>query len=253
MGLIRHLVSTGNIVVYPTYTVSDGEKASIEEAYRLVDAGIVTAARQRPRIDTTRVGWWGHSMGGSMIPYLVQRGGIVRGWGRNGIWMSNVAQTFALLVGPGAISIPARTRVLTVGFEHDELADNRIGIEVFHALTVGIAQKRHVMVRTDLHGQPPLVADHFAPSSTGTDADALDFLLWRQIDLLQRCALSGTSCTADLGYGGKWTDGTTVRRPTITTSPRDAGPYPALLAECDGIYGQQLNHARIHRCGPTHL
>src|SRR4051794_33734495 len=96
-ALVHHLVSAGNVVVYPTYSVSDGNKATIEEAYRVVDAGIVAAVRSDSRIDTTRVGWWGHSMGGSMIAYLVQQGGLRRGWGRNGIWMSNVAQTYALL------------------------------------------------------------------------------------------------------------------------------------------------------------
>ncbi len=253
LGLIHHLVSTGNVVVFPTYSVNDGDKTTIEAAYRSVDAGIVAAAKARPRMDTNRVGWWGHSMGGSMVPYLVQRGGLTRGWGRNGIWMSNVAQTFALLVGPDEIRVPRRTQVLTVGFEHDELADNRIGIEVFHAIAVPAAQKRHVMVRSDSHGFPPLLADHFAPAASSHRADALDFLLWRDVDLLQACALSGKWCGADYGRTGTWSDGAAATRATVTDHPVDTGPYPALLAECDGVYGQQLNQERMHRCGATHI
>ena len=252
-GLVHHLVSTGNVVVFPTYAVNDGDKSTIEEAYRVVDAGIVAAAKARPRIDTSRVGWWGHSMGGSMIPYLVQRGGLARRWGRNGIWMSNVAQTFALLVGPGAIEVPAKTQVLTIGFEHDELADNRIGIEVFHAIRVPAAQKRHVMAHSDAQGLPPLLADHFAPSGTVEQADALDFLLWRDVELVETCALAGKWCGADYGKTGSWSNGIPALRATVSDHPADAGPYPAILAECDGVYGQQLNQARMHRCGATHL
>ena len=253
-GLIDHLVTVGNIVVFPTYQVNDGNKSTLEDAYRTMDDGNVQAVAITPRADTTRVGWWGHSMGGSMIPFLVRQG-AARGWGTRGIWMNNVAMTFALLVGGGDIQVPPNTRVLTVGFEDDELADNRIGDEVFDALTVPLAQKQHVSVNSDAHGQPAFVADHFAPAGgTGGGIDAVDYLLWRYHDLLETCALSGgRACDVDYSATGTWSDGTPVTRATVTEHPVDVGPYPALLAECDGVYGQQLNQDRIHRCGPTHI
>ena len=68
IALIEHLVSVGNVVVYPSYEVSDGSRADLEESYRVVDAGFVAAVEQTPRLDTSRVGWWGHSHGGGMVP-----------------------------------------------------------------------------------------------------------------------------------------------------------------------------------------
>jgi hypothetical protein len=263
-GLIQHLVSVGNVVVYPSYSSNSGSLDELQALDRYVNAGMIEAARRYPRIDTTRVGWWGHSMGGSMIPYLVQQGGVVRGWGNKAIWMNNVAMTFAELVTPKgpdgqptteAIAIPRTTRVLTVGMQDDALADNRIGDEIFDSLTVPRSQKAHATINSDAHGQPAFVADHNAPSGgNGAGIDAVDFALWRYHDLLESCALSGVGCASDLSFVGRWSDGTDVVHATVVHEhPVDVGPVPAALAECDGYYGQQLNADRIQWCPPTHI
>ena len=255
IALIDHLVSVGNVVVYPTYQVSSGDKSALEDAYRYMDAGNVQVARHDLRIDTSRVGFWGHSFGASMVPYLVVQAGR-HGWGGKALWMNNNAMTFALLVGGGAIRVPADTQVLTVGFEHDALADNRIGDEVFDALAVPAAQKRHAIFNSDPHGQPALVAEHNAPIATAGPTytpDALDFALWRDLDMLETCSIAGRLCDADYSAVGSWSDGTAVVPAVVAQHPVDVGPYPALLAECDGVYGQMLNDERIDRCGPTHI
>ena len=255
IALITHFVSVGNIVVYPTYQVSDGKKSTLEQANRSMDAGNVQAVRATARIDRSKVGFWGHSMGASMIPYLVVQASR-HGWGTRALWMNNIAMTFALLVGPDAIRVPANTQVLTVGFEDDALADNRIGDEVFAALTAPLSQKRHAVVNTDVHGQPALVAEHNAPIATAGPTytpDAIDFFLWRDHDLLETCALAHRNCGADFSVVGTWSDGTPIVPATVTKHPVDVGPYPALLAECDGVYGHMLNQERMHRCGATHL
>jgi hypothetical protein len=255
VALIDHLVSVGNIVVYPTYQVTSGSKSALETAYRYVNAGNVQATRRTPRVDTSRVGFWGHSFGASMVPYLVVQAGS-RAWGKNALWMNNVAMTFALLVGGGDIRVPRNTQALTIGFEDDALADNRIGDEVFAALTVPPWQKRHVILNSDPHGQPALVAEHNTPIATTGPTytpDAFDFALWRDLDLLESCAVTHRSCGADYSVVGTWSDGTSIVPATVTQHPVDVGPYPALLAECDGVYGHMLNQERIHRCGPTHI
>jgi len=255
LGLIDHLVSVGNVVVYPTYNVTSGDKSALEAAYRYMNAGDVEAARRVKRIDTSRVGYWGHSFGASMVPYLVLQAGH-RHWGTHGLWMNNIAMTFALLVGPDAIPIPRDTQVLTVGFDDDALADNRIGDEVFGALAVPTSHKRHALIETDPHGQPALLAEHNTPIATAgppNAPDAFDFDLWRDMDLLELCAVKHRACHADYSAMGTWSDGTAIVPALVAQRPVDAGPYPALLAECDGLYGRLLNAQRIHRCGPTHV
>jgi hypothetical protein len=248
---IEHLVSVGNVVVYPTYDVEDGERSTLEESNRVVDAGIVAAVKATPRIDTARSGWWGHSHGGGMIPYLVQQGGQ-RHWGERALWMSIVAQAFTQLVGAGDIKVPTNAQEMTVAFHDDALADARLGIDVYESLVLPQAQKRHVMVQSGASSSGPFVADHGAPSGGNElGVDAVDALVWRYADLLELCALFDVGCDADLTtLPGP--DGSGEKHAVVTDDPIDAGPYPAVLAECDAGFGPTLN-PRIERCGETHL
>jgi hypothetical protein len=245
-ALIGHLVSVGNVVVYPTYNVNDGSRATLEESYRVVDAGFAAAVEQTPRIDTARAGWWGHSHGGGMIPYLVQQGGARR-WGGQGRWMSILSQAYTELVGDGDIDVPEHTESMTVAFQHDALADNRLGNDVFRSLRLPAAQKRHVTVLTGTHEGRPFAAEHGAPTGgNGAGVDAVDQLVFRYADLIELCALFGDGCAADLTTLG------TETHAVVSDDPVDVGPYPAVLAECDAGFGPTLN-PRIARCGDTRI
>jgi hypothetical protein len=249
-ALINHFVSVGNIVVYPAYAVNDGSRSTLEESYRVVDAGFVVAVERTPRIDTTRAGWWGHSHGGGMIPYLVQQGGA-RNWGKRGLWMSVISQAFTELVGAADIPVPANTEEMTVAFQHDALADNRLGNDVFKSLQLPASQKRHATVLSGTHGAQPFAAEHGAPEGgNGLSVDAVDALLWRYADLLEVCSLFKQNCTADLttlpGPNGP------EKHAIVSQDPVDVGPYPAVLAECDAAFGPTLN-PRIARCGETRV
>ena len=248
--LIEHLVSVGNVVVFPVYNVNDGNRATLEESYRIVDTGFVTAVEATPRIDTSRAGWWGHSNGGGMIPYLVQQGSA-RGWGDEALWMSIVAQAYTQLVGAVDIAAPPNAQAMTVAFDQDALADARLGIDVFESLLLPDAQKRHVTVRTGTYDGRPFVADHGAPAGASGQADAVDVLLWRYADLLEICALHGQECGADLATAPD-ADGTPQQRAVVSSDPVDVGPAPAVLAECDAVFGPMLN-PRIARCGPSRI
>jgi len=246
-ALIEHLVSVGNVVVYPVYEVRDGQRSSLEESHRVVDAGFVAAVAETPRADTTRVGVWGHSNGGGMVAFLTQQIGIRR-WGGEALWLSNVAQAFSQLVGAGEISVPDHARAITVAFQHDAFADARLGNDVFRSLALPAAQKRHVTVLSD---PSTGLAEHAAPSGTANEADGVDQLLWRYADLLQLCAVHGEACDADLSTA-PGEDGSPVQRAIVSDDPVDVGPFPAILAECDAGFGPTLN-PRIQRCGPTKL
>ena len=249
--LIRHFVSVGNVVVYPIYNVDDGERSTLEESNRVVDAGFVAAAEATPRIDTSRVGWWGHSHGGGMIPYLTQQGGA-RGWGKRAFWMSIVAQAYTQLVGAGDIPAPANAEEMTVAFHDDALADARLGIDVFKSLLLPRSQKRYVMLQTGASSGGPFVAEHGAPEGgNGTGVNAVDALLWRYADLLEMCGLHDVGCDAELTTL-PMPDGTEEEHAVVSEEPVDAGPTPVILAECDAGFGPTLN-PRIERCGETKL
>jgi hypothetical protein len=161
--------------------------------------------------------------------------------------MSIVAQAYTELVGAEDIAVPENAEAMSVAFQHDALADNRLGIDVYKSLLLPPAQKRHVTVVTGTHGGQPFVADHGGPSGgNGAGVDAVDQLVARYADLLQLCASFRLGCDADL---------TTLAGEThavVGADPVDVGPYPAVLAECDAGFGPTLN-PRIARCGETRV
>lgn len=230
-GLIDHLVSRGNVVVFPVYSIWFYPS----NQYTTVDAGAVAgAALAADRVDTSRLGVVGHSFGGGMVPWLVQRA-AARGWGSASLWMMQMAPFAAFGVGTGPIEIPAHAHALVVNFDDDHVVDARLGIEEYRAYTLAADRKVHVMLRREYRGNAHVDTSHIAPNTLFwpfTQEDTIDFRgIWRNADALQSCAETGAACDADLGDMGTWSDGVPFVRATVSTDPVDEGPYPAFL-EC---------------------
>ncbi|MCC7076786.1 MAG: hypothetical protein IT198_06635, partial [Acidimicrobiia bacterium] len=107
--------------------------------------------------------------------------------------------------------------------QKDTWVDNRIGIEIFHALDVPYSQKEHVTFFDDVSFAPKLGGDHTAPLTIPFlfPEDEYDRQgLWHVIDAVSSCSLLGTDCDADLGDVGT-RDGRPIRRAEATDAPRD--------------------------------
>src|SRR5262249_32022956 len=76
-GLIEHLVSVGNVVIFATYDTNTNDFVG---SYRNEDTAIQLGSLLAPRGDFSRLGIVGHSMGGGATPYLAQKA-AARGWG----------------------------------------------------------------------------------------------------------------------------------------------------------------------------
>lgn len=231
-GILDHLVSNGFVVVFPAWPV----EYDPEHWYDVVDTGFVTAVEHSGRVDTDRVGVMGHSMGGGMTPWLLQQA-AERGWGGESLWAVHYAAAMAHLLPSGPIEVPEHTRVAVVGYEHDPLIDNRIGIELLQSYALPAEQRTHVMVRTDRSHRPVLWADHFGPvgfTLPWLGQLSVDHLHrwgdWRVADATARCSMDGTWCDADLGNMGTWPDGRAVQRSIVSHDPVDLGPIA--MIEC---------------------
>jgi hypothetical protein len=122
--------------------------------------------------------------------------------------------------------LPRSTLVLVLAGDRDD----RVGQEGPKALWAALghlpaAGKDYVLVRSDDHGTPPLVADHFLPLS-GYPTDALDFYgPWKLLDGLQDCATQRKDCRVALGgtaeqrFMGRWGDGVPVTPLQVTDAP----------------------------------
>jgi hypothetical protein len=232
-GMVEHLVSNGFVVVFPGYTI----EFDPPHQYDVVDSGFVQGAEHSGRIDLDRIGVIGHSFGGGMAQGLVQRA-EERGWGTKATWVVDFAPWYALQVGTGEIELPEHTRYTMVSYEWDYFVDARIAIEIYRSLSIPQAQRRHVMVLSDHHGQPHLEADHLGPVSVelvdglGTiSSDHFDrWVTYRSLDATAGCSLLGRWCDHDFSDTGTRADGTPVKRAIVTHDQRDRGPMA--LQEC---------------------
>ncbi len=233
-GMVDHLVGQGFVVVFPGYPV----EFDPAHQYEVVDSGFVLGARAGGRIDLDRVGVVGHSFGGGMTPWLLQRA-AERGWGTDALWAVVMAPWFAMQVGSGPIDLPDRTRLTVVNYDEDVVVDARIGIELAGAVDLAADHVAHVTVRTDRSQDPPLFADHLGPVSVSVvpflgviSTDHYDrWSAWRTIDATAGCALDGRWCDTDLADVGTWPDGRPVLPAVVSDDPVDVGP-PA-LQECE--------------------
>lgn len=228
---IDHLVSRGFVVIFPAWTVDFDPPMQYHAVNVGIDVGMTVAG---DRVDTSRVGVVGHSWGGGMTPWLMQRVHD-RGWGGEALFGVTMSPAWAHLVGDGPIELPAHARLTVITYEDDAFVDMQIAVEMLDAATIPVEHKRHLLVHTDTRFDPPLEADHLLPLSLpGNVLGELDHLdrwaTFRPIDATANCAMYGTDCGLDLADMGVL-HGVEVRRGTVGVGLADVGPSPA-LAEC---------------------
>jgi len=221
-GWIDHLVARGNMVIFqnqPFDTVDlaerrNGPVAGLRAAMRaLAQPGHVT-----PRWDQLVV--VGHSVGGNMAAQLAADTGPAHLPRPRALFVlqPRLEDHASLRVLAG---IPASSLALVLAADHDD----RVGQQGPKALWAALghipaANKDYVLVRSDQHGTPALVADHFLSlSGSGNPPDALDFYgPWKLLDALQACATrrQRQDCQVALGgtaeqrFMGRWSDGAPV-------------------------------------------
>jgi acetyl esterase/lipase len=258
---IAHLVRRGNIVVYPVY--QDSMRTPMVDfmpnAIAAVRDALTTLGQPghvRPELEHVAV--VGHSMGGAMTANFAA---IASG--------QNLPVPGAIMcVEPGDAviempnvympredlsRIPASTLALVVVGSNDTTVGDVTAKRIFAGIgQIPAANKDYVILNSDRHGIPPLLATHFAPvcndDSIGQppaagdnplrtrmqqrlaehgvgSINALDFALWRLFDGLTDAAFFGRNREFALGDTpqqramGNWSDGTPVKKLTITEQP----------------------------------
>src|SRR6266536_2243435 len=196
-GWIDHLVARGSIVVFQ------------DQPFQAVDltgrrkgpvAGLRAAVRELARPGHVKPEWdhlvlVGHSIGGSMAAQLAADTGRERLPRPKALFVLQPPEedkdSLRVLRG-----IPPSTLVLVLASDRD----TRVGLEGPKALWAALghvppANKDYVLVRSDEHGTPALVASHFLSlSGTNDPPDALDFYgPWKLLDALQSCATARRS------------------------------------------------------------
>jgi pimeloyl-ACP methyl ester carboxylesterase len=263
---IDHLVKRGNIVVYPRYQgglltpIKDfmpNTLGAIKDALRRLqtESGHVTP-------DLSKFATVGHSLGGVLAANVAAVAAE-----------SKLPRVRAVMsVEPGITEppinvpladlkkIPADTLLLAVAGDQDSLVRDTDAKRIYYESTrVSAANKDFVMLVSDSHGTPSLLASHRAPTAMDKDYDggegvegtpsvssdrigdaqvsrrvrpetmmvnALDFYgTWKLFDGLCDAAFTGKNREYALGntpqqrFMGRWSDGIPVKELKVTDKP----------------------------------
>ncbi len=245
---IEHLVRRGNIVLFPRYqnnvlsrpgTAKEAFVTSVKAAFD----ELKKSARVRPELD--KVALVGHSWGAVLSANLAAMTGS-----------AGLPRPRALMiVEPGIVGIPMEdlskvpkdTLALVVVGEGDTQVGDKDAKRIYGGLThIDPADRDYIIVRTDDHGEPPLLANHLAPDAVSEDYDsqptkrrrarleakledsvnAIDYYgFWKLLDGLTDAAFYGKNRDYALGdthnqrYMGTWSDGTPVKELVVTDTP----------------------------------
>jgi pimeloyl-ACP methyl ester carboxylesterase len=256
---IEHLVRKGNIVIYPLY--QDSLRTPVSAFTPNAVAAVADAVRRlqeepgRVRPQLARFALVGHSMGGIVsanLAALAEKSGLPH---PRAVMCVQPGKTWArspqIAVKLEDLSrIPKDTLLLAVAGDRDVLARDVDARRIFEESTaIPLANKDFVLLVSDSHGQPGLLATHAAPSAPkplpgvtsrareragqgdlpdvgslrGRGLDALDFYgTWKLFDGLTDAAFHGKNREYALGNGprqrymGKWSDGVPVKELKVT-------------------------------------
>ena len=239
---IDHIVRRGAVLIYPEYQTKDLTQtssakyqpnaiASIEAAIALLGAG------HAGPVDLDSIAIVGHSLGAVLALNIAALAG--------GLKLPHVAAVMSAEPGGcaecGGISsliglayvdlsgIGQDTRVIVVVGEDDQVVTDEGARAAWAMLTNVPAEHRdYVVIHSDHRGNPPLIADHYAPLAANdkADIDAMDWYgTWKLFDLLTDCGFHDQGCESSFGgttietYMGAWSDGTPVVPLSVTNTP----------------------------------
>jgi hypothetical protein len=245
--LINNLVSNGFLVVYANYcSVNEYDfVGNGTPTYDMVNTGYVQAMGMTTREDTANIGFWGHSFGGGMVPWLAEQAWD-RNWGGQSLWVAVYAPYVPLRGTLPDFDLPSHTRSLNVIFQHDQVCA-QAGVpwpfcsvpawsaNIYNRMPQPESQQWGVHVKSDCSHPPVsgcnppselrLLADHYVPGSkTGgvvirPDDHIKYYGIYRNVQALSDCARNSASpsCNVSRTSMGVWSDGVPATSATNCT------------------------------------
>jgi hypothetical protein len=243
---IAHMVLKGYTVVDAQYDktgldsfnwANNAATAFIDSLAKLETTGHVHPSRDASKAYQTAI--VGHSAGGYLGPVIAAK--ATRFWWV-GLPKPNVIAVFepgskGLIPGEDFTRIVPSTRILMVGGDEDTIVClNQIN-QIWGAIgQISGANKTFLFFRSDRHGTPQQIANHFYPNNTGRQdtaaVDARDFNITYRLSVAALdCTYKGTSCDVSFGGGsqaqvdlGVWSDGFPVTPLLFSTDPSTIRP-----------------------------
>ena len=236
---INHITKKGNIVIYPRYqNIVSQPKTFTQNAINSVKEAIQNLQSEghvKPELDNFAI--VGHSVGGLItanMAALYDSNGLPE---PKAIMLIQTAkqENFNILTDRLDL-IPSSILMLTIIGEEDNLAGDISSKIIYNdTIQIPLENKDYITMTSDYYGNPPLVADHFAPVADPNSGylngyyigvNALDYYgLWKLFDALTDAAFYDKNREYALGntseqrFMGIWSDGRFVKELSISKNP----------------------------------
>ena len=140
MGLLQFVAKKGYAIVFVPYQTSGVTSA---QRYDNLLSGFLQSARDFPYIiDTTRVGFMGHSFGGGSVFANAYHCFTQLNWGQAGRFLFASAQWYSLNISQAELlAYPSDVKLLTLVYENDSTNDHRMANDIFN--TINISNSSH--------------------------------------------------------------------------------------------------------------
>ncbi len=201
IGMLEFIAKKGYTVVFVPYQTL--ATVTVTERYENLIAGFRKAAQDYPEIiDTSTVGFLGHSFGGAACFGISHELFTTDGWGENGRFIYALAQWYAYnLTNEDLTSFPENTKVLFEIFNDDTTNDHRMAIDIFNHLQINPTEKDFILVPSSTVNGYNYLAQHNLPN-TSSAFDALDYYAYyRFIDALADYAFTGNEDGKNVALG----------------------------------------------------
>jgi hypothetical protein len=256
--LIRHIVSWGYAVLYSPYDKQSAMGSPVH-AYAVMRAGFETGFKKwGGHLDTSRIGFVGHSFGAAAVPAIAWTMLTEHKWGKSGAFMFVMAPWYSFQITQNQLDhFPRGVKLIVETFDDDRVNDPRMAIDLFKTIGIPPGEKEFVRLDSDTTaGGLVLAADHEVPEGTyayGWNVNALDYYgVYRLVNALAVYAFTNDTSAKSvaLGHGGasqrfmgKWRNGHLVRELYAGAGP--AIRYP------QAMYINFWNHAANPRARYT--
>jgi pimeloyl-ACP methyl ester carboxylesterase len=232
--LLRQLASNGFAVVYVPYT-SSGTNAS---RYNQLWSGFQKAVQQFGNfLDTTRVGFAGHSYGGGATPEMA-RLGAAQGWGTNGLFIFTMAPWYSW--GTNYEQIPAYAKLVVQVYWDDDLIEHLISQNDVWNRLPQVTERKWEVIRS-AQTLCLLTNSHIVPATGSVDSpegktDALDkWGVWRRIHALAAYTFTGNLTAKEVVFGSDQRMGRWRVAPRVVT-PMQVSASPVLNTNINTLW-----------------
>lgn len=171
-GWIRHMVSNGNIVIFPVYqtTLKDPNSYTPNALTALQDAFVELNNGSHVKPDLTRFALVSHSLGG---PIAMNIAAVAAAQGLptpKAAFITNPGDSDSVVAAFGTLQtdnydqIPSSLRLIIIVGDQDQIANTSTATDLYNKVPqIPAGQREVIEFHSDSHGDPPLVANHGAP------------------------------------------------------------------------------------------